>query len=35
LVELDGRQNLVANAEAVEPAVGRADDPGLGESPFE
>ncbi|MBK7676198.1 MAG: hypothetical protein IPJ27_16380 [Candidatus Accumulibacter sp.] len=35
VMKLDGRQDLVANAEAVEPAVGRADDPGLGEGPFE
>ena len=35
VMKLDGCQNLIANAEAVEPAVGRVDDPGLGEGPFE
>src|SRR3989338_9999927 len=35
LMKLDCRQNLVANAEAMEPAVSLAHDARLGESLFE
>ena len=35
LTELDGRQDLVADAEAVKPAESLTDDPGLGEGLFE